>query len=336
MNGVDKNILGYFLLFLLICFFGFRYECDNDYSNYVGIYNSTPSLSKGFVEVIGYGIFVGVEIGYCIVSAFFKMLGLGAQSIFIFSAIITFIIIHQVFQKQSTYPGLAMLIYFSQFFSLPFIQMRFGIAMAIVLLACFMLFKGHKIWFWLLIFFGALFHTCALGGVAVYFFYLINWEKKPVTLWCTIIGSLFLMAMPMRNVLVTLMGSIGIEKYTKLYADTESASPISVLVSVILILPLVIFRKQLKSRGVAVNDLLSMSLASVFVGCLVWQLGILNRFSMITAVSLCLIIPVYLLLLKNRRDKLIGFMLIVAYCFFKFLPSINHVTDYQLFFTHLI
>lgn len=333
---MDKEFLGYFLLVILICFFGFRYECDNDYSNYVGIYNNTPSLSKGVVEVVGYGIFVGVEIGYCLVSAGFKMAGLDAQSIFIFSAILTFVIIHQIFRKYSLYPGLAMLLYFSQFFSLPFIQMRFGIAMAVVLLACIHLFKGNKGKFWLLIICGTLFHTCALGGVAVFFFYRIDWEKRPVVLWSVLLGSLLIMALPMRSLLVTMMGSIGIEKYTKLYADTESASPFSVLVSVILVLPLIYFRKALRKSDVEVNQLLSMALSSIFVGCLVWQLGILNRFSMITAVSFCLIIPVYLLLLKSRTEKLIGFILIVSYCFFKFLPSINHVTDYQMFFTHLL
>ena len=329
-----KDIFGYILLVILICFFGFRYECDNDYNNYVGIYKSTPSLANGITEVAAYGLLVGVEIGYCIISAWFIMIDLGPQSVFIFSAILTFGIMHQVFRKHSVYPGLAMLIYFSQFFSLPFIQMRYGIAMALVLLACVYLFRGNKLAFWLLILCGTLFHISAIGGIAVFFFYLINWEKRPVALWTALVGSLFIMLLPMRSILVAAMGSVGIDKYTKLYADTESASPISTLVSIILLLPFVYFRKNLKGLDVKVNELLSMGLSSVFIGCLVWQLGILNRFSMITASSFCLIIPVYLSLLKTRKDKLVGFILLIVYCFFKFLPSINHVTDYQMFLTH--
>lgn len=329
-----KDVLGYLSLLILIIFFGFRYDCDNDYNNYVGIYQSTPSLEKGITEVATYGLLVGVEIGYCIVSAWFIMIDMGPQSIFIFSAILTFSIIHHVFGKYSIYPGVAMLIYFSQFFSLPFIQMRYGIAMAFVLLACINLFKGSKLGFWCLIFCGTLFHISAIGGIAVFFFYFINWEKRPIALWTVLLGSLFIMLLPMRSILVSAMGSIGIDKYTKIYADTESASPVSTVVSVILLLPLVYFRKDLRAFNVQVNQLLSMGLSSVFIGCVVWQLGILNRFSMITASSFCLIIPAYLTLLKNRKDKLVGVMLLVIYCFFKFLPSINHVTEYKMFLTH--
>ncbi|RZL68824.1 MAG: EpsG family protein [Pedobacter sp.] len=288
----NKAFVGYFSLITLICFFGFRFECDNDYDNYVGIFENTPSLSTGINSVLTYGLLVGVELGYCLVSAAFKTLSFSPQSIFIFSAAVTFILIHKCFSKLAIYPGTSMLLYFSQFFSLPFIQMRFGIAMAIVLLACYRLFVGKTVQYWLLILIGCLFHISALGGIAVFFFFIIKWDSKPRLILLVIFGSVFMMLLPMRNLLITSLGVVGIEKYSKLYEDTGSASPFSVLLNLIIILPLIFYRKAFATKNIKINinALLSMALASIFVGCIVWQLGILNRFSMISASVLCLII----------------------------------------------
>lgn len=331
----SKLLCSWLGLIVLICFFGFRYDCDNDYNNYVGIYNNTPSLSDGVVGVVTYSFLVGVEVGYCLVSAFFKMVKLMPQSIFIFSAILTFVLMHKCFKRASLYPGLSMLLFFAQFFSLPFIQIRFGIAMGIVLLACLNLFNGKKLRFFLLLFFGCLFHISALGGILVYFFSLFDWKVRPDLLIGILILSISIMLLPIRSFLISLLGIVDIGKYSELYAETGSASPFSVFVTIILILPLIIFRKQLTSKQINVNPLLSMALASIFVGCLVWQLGILNRFSIITASVLCIIIPIYLTLLKRKIDKVIGVILIFGYCLLKFLPNLQHVFPYQTIFTHI-
>jgi hypothetical protein len=334
ISKASKTLISLLSLFLLICFFSFRFECDNDYSNYVGIYNNTPSLSKGITNVVSYGFLAGVEIGYCLVSAIFKTLNFIPQSIFIFSAILTFTVVHYCFRSTSVYPGLSMLIFFTQFFSLPFIQIRFGIAMAIVLLACLSLFKGNKFSFFLLIILGCLFHISALGGLMVFFFNFIDWTKRPYLILFAIISSLIIMLMPIRSLLISSLSLIDIGKYSELYADTATASPVSVIVTLIIILPLIFFRNQLLKKDFNVNAMLSMALCSIFVGCLVWQLGILNRFSMISASVLCLIIPSYLLMLKYKRDKFIGLVVIFGYCFLKFIPNLQHVLPYQTFFYH--
>ncbi len=334
MPVLTQNTLGIVLLLILISFFGFRYNCDNDYSNYIGIYESTPLLNEGIGLVLGYGVIVGVEVGYIFVSALFKQVSFNPQSIFIFSSIVTFCITYKVFKRYSVFPTISILIFFSQFFSLPFVQIRFGIAMAIVLLACFYLLKEQRLKYWLLIILATTFHISALGGAVVYFFYNVDWLKRKVLLWTVLTLSFFVMLLPLKNILVSIMGSIGIEKYSKLYADTDSANPISNIISLIILVPLILFDKQLSFKQVPVKILLSMALSSICVGSIVWQLGILNRFSMITAVSFCLIIPAYLLLLKTRKDLLVGCIFIVIYCFLKFLPSMNHVTSYQLFFYH--
>ncbi len=334
MPVLIQNTFGVTLLVILICFFGFRYNCDNDYTNYVGIYQDTPLLNEGIGLIFGYGVIVGVEVGYLFISSLFKQLSFNAQSIFIFSSIITFCITYKVFKRNSIFPTISILIFFSQFFSLPFVQMRFGIAMAIVLLACFYLSKEQKLKYWFLIILASSFHISALGGVAVFFFYKVNWLERKVLLWTVLTLSFFIMFLPLKNVLVSVMGNIGIEKYSKLYADTDSANPISNIVSLIILVPLIIFEKQLRFKQVPVKILLSMGLSSICVGSIVWQLGILNRFSMITAISFCLIIPAYLLLLKAKKDLLVGYIFIIVYCFLKFLPSMDHVTPYQLFFYH--
>jgi len=332
IDPVINKAINVLLLLVLICFFGFRYNCDNDYNNYADIYSATPSLAKGAAAVVAYSVLVSVELGYTFVSAFFKMLSLSTQSIFIFSALLTFSIIYSVFKRNSLFPIISLLIYFAQFFSLPFIQMRFGIAMSLVLLASFYLFRGKKLKYWLLIILGASFQFCALGGIAVFLFYKIDWLKRPVLLWSTLLLSLFLMLLPLRGILIAIMSSVGIERYVRLYADAESASPISNVISAILLVPLIYYRNFFSKVLPETKILLSMGLSSIFVGSLVWQLGILNRFSMITATTFCLIIPSYLMLLQTRKERFVGYLLIILYSFLKFLPNMNFVTEYQTFF----
>jgi hypothetical protein len=330
----NKRVMDYILLIIIIFFCGLRLECDKDYNNYVSIYNATPLLKDGIKNIISFGILHGIEIGYLFVSAFFKTLGLAPQSIFIFSAIIMFCFLYKVFVKYTNFPAIALCIFFTHAFTLSFIQMRFGVATAIAFYACSLLPEKKEKQYFIFIILALSFHLSAMGSIAVFFFYKVDWMQKGHLIYFILFLSMVMVFLPLREILTVIMNSFGIDKYTRLYSEMESASSTSLLIMVFLVFPLIIFRRKLIKKNININFLLSMILAGIFVGSAVWQLGILSRFSIINTVAICLVIPAYLFLCEWNGTKIIGYFIIMAYCLFKFLPHLKYITAYNSFISN--
>jgi hypothetical protein len=329
LTVLNSKLLDYLLLMSLICFVGFRYYCDNDYTNYVTIYDAVPSIFN-VTGVLNWSFFHGVEFGYLLIGAFFKTLGLGYRSIFMFCSIVTFTFLYMAFKKLMKYPAIALFGFFTQYFTLPFVQMRFGTAAAISLYGLSFLSTGKKKQFWFFLLLALSFHISALGVIATYFFYKIDWLKKTHLIWIVLLVSCFVTLIPLRSILGPLMSNIGNGRYA-VYINAGNVELRSLLYNLILLFPLILFRKELNKRRVNVNFFLSMGLASIFVGALVWQISILGRFSIINSMVLCMILPLYLLLIKYPSDRIIGFYFIALYSLLKFIPSIRWVDNYNSF-----
>jgi len=328
----NRFFLTFVILSFLIFFVGFRYQSDNDFAVYVALYEAVP-VFPNIGAIFAMTFSHGQETGYLLVKSILKALGFGPQSIFVFSTILMTFFLYKAFNKLAYYPIIALFIFFAQYFTLMFVQMRFGVATAISLYACSILPNGQKRKFWLLFVLALSFHLSTLGIIATYFLYKINWLNKNniYRLFIIVIAAIFISIRPIFEIALSI---IGIARF-EYYLTGDGAEIRSLAFLFIFILPFIIFRKNLAEKGVNVNLILSMSFASILVGALVWQVGILNRFSIINASAICVAISSYLLLLKSNSTKVIAYCLLILYCFLRFLPSMQWVTEYRMFFVSI-
>jgi hypothetical protein len=332
LSVLNSKLLDYLLLMSLICFVGFRYNCDNDYHNYAAFYQEIPPVFD-IAGVWAWSYLHSVEFGYVLMCAFLKTLGFGYQSIFMFCSIITFTFLYMAFKRLIKYSTIALFGFFAQYFTLLFVQMRFGVATAISIYALSFLQTKNKKNFWFFFSLALLFHLSALGILGTYCFYKINWLKKIYLIPFVLLGSLLSLLIPIKNLVEPIMSSFGGGRYASYLKTNHEIGFISLLYTVILIIPLILFRKKLVKKQVNVNLFLSMAIASVSISILVGRVEILNRFSLINSVVLCMVLPLYFLLIKQPINKVIWFCLIILYSYLKFLPSMQWISEYTTIFS---
>jgi hypothetical protein len=221
---------------------------------------------------------------------------------------------------------------------LPFTQIRFGIAAAISVYACSLLPTPQKNKYWFFIILASSFHLTALGCIVVYFFYKIDWMRRPKYIYIVLLISVLILFIPVGNILVKLINMFFIKRYSS-YAmryinhSEENVLWLSVISNIIIIMPLILYRKIFYNNHVNVNLFLSMALAGIFCGALVWNIGILYRFSAINTMILFMIIPSYIYLIKLSSAKILGYILLLTYCLLKYLNHMQYLSEYATILT---
>ena len=331
----NRYFLNFIIIIFLIIFIGFRNFSDNDFKNYVILYEIAP-VFPDIQALFNASLIHGQEIGYLLIESILKALGFGYQSIFIFSAIIVVFFLYKSFQKLICFPVLALFIFFALYFTLMFVQMRFGIATALSLYACSCLSNGKNRMYWLFIIIALLFHYSSFGIIPVFFLNKINWLNKG-NINKIIIISIIILFIPVRPLLEASLSIFEIERYARYITGSDSGIRylVSIFFTFIIIVPFIIFRKKLSEKNIKVNILLSMIFSGIIISAFVWRLSILNRLSIINISALCAIIPSYLLLINNKFIKICSYSLIFLYCLLRFLPAMEWVTDYKTFFNFI-
>lgn len=327
-NKSKQNVL-FFLIVITVFFVGGRYWCDNDFQNYVTFFEETPSIAKTSIsELFRLYLLWQVEPGYIFSCSFFKLLGLGYQSIFFLCSMLTFILVVKYFQKASAYPILSFFLFFTTLFTLPFVQMRFGVATACVCYALVQLDSQNKKGYWKWMIIGLLFHMTALIGFVIYWIYKIELTRKRsfVLLICSFAFSLI----PIKVIFINVLSILGFDRYLR-YADSDSSGLVSLVFLFILLFPFIYYEPVLKKKITHYHLLAVMGLSTLLIGCVTREVPILNRFSLLLSVSYCAIIPSYFTLMKKNGTIFCSWVLLVAYAFLKFLPSLNHIQNYQNF-----
>lgn len=323
-----------YLLFIIgvgtILFFGGRFECDNDYNNYIYFYEQTPPLYE-----ITWSDFIKLYLGFQVeplfffFSSFFKTLEFSGQAIILFYAFCTFSIIINFIKNTTQYPLTAFFLYTTCYFSLPFMQMRFGLSAACCLYAFLNLENKSKYWKWQII--AILFHMTAIIGIGFYIFQKFNLSlKKSIIL---LILSFFFVFLPIRSLFTIIINSIGMSRYLN-YLNEDSISLSSCIMHIILFSPLIIFQNSLREYIYKFDLFLKMAVFAIILMAATTQLPILNRFSILFATSSCVSITFYFFLIReNRLNLVLTWILFITYAFLKFYPSLNHINPYQLYFT---
>lgn len=158
-----------------------------DYVN-AFIYN-TPSLVNfhDTINLVPYS-----EKGFYYFSVFVKTLTKSSRLYLFFVSCVTFIILYKDFKKYTPYPLLGLCTYIARFyFGRNFIQIRAGIAYAIILLGIRYVTERNWKKYFLLVFIAYLFHQSALIAIPLYFMGMFKIKKQHVVFF---IGLAFVLA----------------------------------------------------------------------------------------------------------------------------------------------
>lgn len=166
---------------------GFR-DVDkwNDTGNYTMAFNYfTPTLShyNGVMSGVPY-----VEKGFYFLSVVVKSLTNDSQIYLLLVSLITFFFLYKDFRRYASYyPLLGVCIYISRFFlGRNLMQIRAGLAYAIILLGIRYVTQRNWKMYFLIVFFAYLFHQSALIAIPLYFMGCIKIKKKHVVMLITV------------------------------------------------------------------------------------------------------------------------------------------------------
>lgn len=329
---IKRKKLLYAFFFIAVIFVGSRYWCDNDFENYSFFYDNIPILYKTSIkELCSIYLNWQVEIGYILSCSFLKVFGLGNQSIFFLCSFMTFLPLMFFFKKVSKYPVISFFFFFFTLFTLPFVQMRFGVATAFCMLALWHLTNNRKKKFWIWFVLALSFHLTSLVILGVYFLYEIKLSKEKALAICFI--SLGISFIPIKAIFIHVISMLGLGRYMT-YTSDEKIGISSLIYFIIILFPFIYYMDFFKKRIQYYDLLLLMAVMTILIGGIVREVPILNRFSLLLSTSYSVIVPSYLLLLK-RNSQLIGFILIVVFVILKFIPSLTHIDKYDSIFFNL-
>ena len=317
---------------IAIIFVGGRHWCDNDFENYSFFFENTPILYETSIKELS-AIYLNwqVEIGYILSCSFLKIFGLGSQSIFFLCSFLTFFPLMLFFKKISRFPVISFFFFFFTLFTLPFVQMRFGVATAFSTIALWNLAEHKKKKFWVWFFLALSFHMTSLVILSIYFLYEKKLSSKTALLIC--FASLILSFIPIKLIFINIISFIGLGRYMT-YAEDGSAGISSLIYFIIMLFPFIYYMDFFRKRIAYYDLLLIMGVMTILIGGIVREVPILNRFSLLLSISYSIIVPSYLLLLE-RKSQIVGYILIVIFVFLKFIPSLNHIDNYDSIFFHL-
>lgn len=320
----------YFTLFSILIislFCGLRGNVDGDYNNYVGYWNNAPYLAHNtFTTFAIQIIFLGVEPGFILTCSLLKSIGLESQSIFIFCSFLTFGIFFKIVKKISPMPNLSLLIFFSLYIMLPFMQIRFGVAMVCIFYGIICWREEKKRKSILLFFVAASFHTLTWGCILA----LPLLKLKIKYLICFSILSFCIPSSLIRTIVSEVFNFMG--SYADYIKSEEELSMLSVLFNIIIILP-VIYMYKLKQLDETFLFLIKSYLISIIIYLAVRDISILGRIAIVFSISSCIIIPQYLKIMKQNNFHFLVFaLLIFSYCLLKYIPCLKFFEPYKINF----
>ncbi|MFA0001679.1 EpsG family protein, partial [Vibrio lentus] len=132
-GSVIKYVTCCFLFFLLL-FVGLRGDVDADYKNYLNMFNSVPNFQNG-IDFDEYGNIHG-EFLYLFFNSIFKFFNLTFSSFLLFVALLSFFLKYYVISQHVRNSNLSISLYLSfSYFLVEFVQIRWGLAISVGLLA---------------------------------------------------------------------------------------------------------------------------------------------------------------------------------------------------------
>lgn len=322
------------LFILLVLFAGLRFECDNDYLEYVRIYNNAPTLLEFVIggynlsEVYGEPLFVFSNI-------VFKSLGATDYIFLTFISFLNLFFLYKVIVGFSKYWFLSLFLYVAlMYLGGGFTQIRFGVATTLAWYGLLQYFNRNiKLSVFLLIC-AIMFHISAISAAIVYLanrFLNLNIKVIFTIISVSILITFFSFSDLFAHFLGAFFGDSRYENYFLLEGYTEKASSFSTYFYSANILLYWYFRDQMiKNLGEErFVFFVKIGLMAILFGAIFNQMAILARFGLILQFVFIFILPYTFGIKPLRTIMLVLLMFYGVFRFQQYLSKESFIQEYQ-------
>ncbi|MFQ9924821.1 MAG: EpsG family protein [Beduini sp.] len=318
------------IIVMLILYAGFKYNYSYDYNNYLIHFNEINS----FADVIS----TGFEKGYSLIIFIFKNLGLGFHALLLFIAFISIKTKSKLIKQLSIFPEISLLIYFLLFYVNNDVeQIRHGISIAFCFYSLIHMLKNNnksKVYSFLLIVLGILFHTSAILFIPVLFI-----KDKKISKKTYIIIFLISLALSYVNYfdLLTLLNnnflhSLYLETKISLYAR-ESNSLINASLLIKLFILIVFYHFSFNSKDKSHRLLFNIYYLGIILSNVFNSIPILAiRGTIYMRYAELLIIPLYIQTVINQRNKRYHYIILLLIFIYYFMKFFTLITNPEYFY----
>ncbi|MGF1825812.1 EpsG family protein [Vibrio splendidus] len=181
-NEQEQKKINFIFLLLAVFICGGRYEVDPDYLAYYDIYQLVPRIQDYDFSLVLYDSIYG-EKGFLFLLTMIKTFGGTFYTAIFIIALLTYAIAMYSCNKVRDYPSFSFLIYiFSTTAIFNFIQIRFGLALSLLMLSYIFIRDGKKVSCTIAMIAAISMHTYVLTAIPVYIFYKIKKDLNVVVL----------------------------------------------------------------------------------------------------------------------------------------------------------
>lgn len=296
---------------------GLRYETGGDWTSYTNIFETIEPIDQIIAGDTNYFDWMNIESGYKYLNSTIKFFVDNVQMLFFVVAVIISTFIFKGIRKYSPYPIMGVLIYFGiLFFSLDMIVLRQGIAVAIIFWG-YRYIEERKFWKYLLICLIAMqFHTSAIVALVVYFVCRPKYPTRVlVSAFIAFLAVFLLQIKWLSDIAVSLLSMQVDEDVAQkliVYTTREAYSvsrgiTFGLLANVAVFSVLMLYRKKLNEVKYF-NLFLNIFMIYLLVYlCMSEFVEVGNRLKYYFMISLVVLIPQMVSVIKGYRLKLIGY-----------------------------
>lgn len=324
-------------LFILV---GFKGEVDKDYLNYLDLFELAPKFSSNFFdEFINYYNEANFEFGFLLLNSICTSLDLGFGVVYLFFSFFSCLAIFHICNLISTNKFFVFIfLYMASFLGL-WVQVRFGMASLLAMLAA--IFWVNKKFYVsiLLIIFAVSFHWSVLAVIfPLSLYFLIDrgiFSQRSIVLFVISISFLFVFIDVKSNLMLLL--NLFASRYDS-YTDSGGGGALIYYYRLLVLLVLLHLTDQL---SISDNDtsldhssliLFCFCLVSLFFWSLAWQLEILYRIGVFLEFGYCFFLIRFRYI--NSARYVVGISLVSFVFTWRWLTSIDELLPYSVsFFT---
>lgn len=317
------------IVVILILYSGLRYYYGFDYENYLVHFNEINSIN----DVLN----TTFEKGYSLLVYLFKLLGLGFNTFLLFISFTSIKLKTAVFKKLSVLPDVSLLLYFLLFYVFNDVeQIRHGISIGFCFYSIIYFLEDNpksKIYSFLLIVLGILFHTSAILFIPIYFIKDKIYNKK---LYISLFGIAILLSFVDYFSLLSFVNELFLhsnyirEKIALYTTDRQSFISLTLICKIFILIIFYLYAFDYKDK--LHRLLFNIYYIGVLYTILLCNVPILmTRGTSFMRYAELLMIPIYLNNIKKLPDRKIHIVIsviIFSYYFIKFITALMNPEYY--------
>lgn len=321
-----RKLFLFFICFYLFFILAFKGSVDPDYSNYQFLLENSPTFDDGLAGINAFSRDYGFEIGLTLLNTTLNSLGVGLYFFYSFFAFIAVLCIYKISLKNNNSFLVFSLLYVMSFIGL-WVQVRFGLACLLSLLASLIYFEGRKKLSFFLFLSSLIFHNITFSLIIPVFIFLFFNKigfRKDYILYVLMLFSVFLFFdLSWLLELVLIFFNTRYEAY--FFEDTGSVSSYYIRLCFFIAM-LILIKKNLFDIGGRDKFLLSMVVSSVLIFIFASQITIFYRLGVFLELGYIFFLNRYIYV--SKYNYIFGVFVIILMLFYRIHDSLGEVKPY--------